>query len=73
MNELGKLLRHFPHKPWDWGQISANVFTHSPDLQIITIKKMQIIRTKHRRKIQSKILYNQTALCSGLIDMAVES
>ena len=48
-----------PNKPWNWYLLSTNLFVYSPDLQIITIKKMRIIRFKHRHKIQSKILYDQ--------------
>ena len=58
-----------PNEAWDWDRLSMNLFKHSPEMQIITIKGMQIVRSRHRMKMQLGILYSQSGLCIDLINL----
>ena len=46
MNELGKLLRHFPDKPWNWSWLSSNPAITMNDVNTVFRKTLALARVK---------------------------
>ena len=62
---LEDVLAH-PDKPWNWNWLSGNRFLYHPALQSRAIKKLTIIRAKHRNKTMTIIL-KSSAMYNDLI------